>query len=398
MQDLLMLPLDTDAVDLPDSDQPLAERAETFCTTVPHRRPPYAKRNWGGTLHSLCSYQGKLKPAIAHFLVREFTQPGSRVLDPMCGVGTVPLEARRQGRVGVAADLSPLAVTVTKAKLVPVEAAEVLQLVESLEQWIARGPDTARLIDRNEAEFGLNGPISSYFHQDTLREVLLAREFFLRQGAVQSDAAAVVMSSVLHILHGNRPYALSRRSHPVTPFAPTGPTEYRPLLKLLRTRLDRVLPELGALAEASSPGEIFQTDFRTLDTQPVDAVITSPPFSRSVRFWSSNWMRLWFCGWSPDDFQNEPRRYLETQQRGSLQPYEDFAESMYRLLPAGGLLIMHLGETVHQNMAEGIVPWLESRFQIAHVGRECVADTESHGLVDKGATVAHWYLFAHRRP
>ena len=50
---------------LPSTDG-LAQRAAEFCETAPHRQDPFGRRNWGGTLHSLCSYQGKLKPAIGH--------------------------------------------------------------------------------------------------------------------------------------------------------------------------------------------------------------------------------------------------------------------------------------------------------------------------------------------
>lgn len=40
----------------------------------------------------------------------------------------------------------------------------------------------------------------------------------------------VVISALMHILHGNRPYALSRKSHPITPYAPTGDYIYKALL------------------------------------------------------------------------------------------------------------------------------------------------------------------------
>ena len=39
------------------------------------------------------------------------------VLDPLCGVGTIPFEACLQGRVGIGNDLSELAYVVTKPKL-----------------------------------------------------------------------------------------------------------------------------------------------------------------------------------------------------------------------------------------------------------------------------------------
>lgn len=382
-----------DLVAAPDADQDFAARALRFCETAPHRVGEFAKRNWGGPLHSLCSYQGKLKPSIARFLVEWFTQPGDRVLDPMGGVGSIPLEARRLGRVGISTDLSPLAVAVSRAKLEIFDEADVWRGLKDLETYIN---DPGANPDISQAQFGLNGPISAYFHEDTLREILLAREYFLNEQMDVSDAARdVIKSSLLHILHGNRPYALSRRSHPVTPFAPTGPTIYRPVGDALRVRLDRIVPHLKALELDGPAGEAHLTDFRKLDLdKPVDAVITSPPFSKSIRFWTSNWMRLWFAGWEPEDFKSEPNKFLEVEQKHHFDAYGEFAESMARVMKPGAPLIMHLGETATINMATAIQPQLSEHFDIRFVGRESVTDTESHGLRDKGSTVAHWYVFA----
>lgn len=382
-----------DVVPEPRPRDDVAGRALLFCESAPHRVREYSKRNWGGPLHSLCSYQGKLKPSIAHFLVQWFTNPGDRVLDPMGGVGTIPLEARRLGRVGIASDLSPLADAVARAKLEPFEVADVWQGLHHLEVYL-KDPNLSP--DVGEAEFGLNGPISAYFHEDTLREVLLARECFLQEEIDVPDAARdVIKSSLLHILHGNRPYALSRRSHPVTPFAPTGPAIYRPVIEAMRERLERIVPHLHALGADSPAGQAHLSDFRELKLdEPVDAIITSPPFSKSIRFWTSNWMRLWLAGWTPEDFKQQPKKFLEVEQRNHFDVYGEFAESMARLMKPKGLLVMHLGETATVNMAEAIRPLISKHFDIRFVGREAVTDTESHGLRDKGSTVAHWYIFA----
>ncbi|MGI8806371.1 MAG: hypothetical protein ACR2KK_00680 [Acidimicrobiales bacterium] len=375
----------------------LSDRAKVFCETTPYRREPFGRRNWGGLLHSLCSYQGKLKPSIAHFLVAWFTKPAERILDPMCGVGTIPLEARRLGRVGLGNDLSPLAACVTRAKVESFRSDDVQDIFDRLAKEIAVGPSLLDLEREVDVEFGLNGPIRSYFHAETLREILIARRFF-KENVAPSSARDVVLSSVLHILHGNRPYALSRRSHPVTPFAPSGEYEYRSLLTRLEVRLGRVVPELLALAASSAPGVASELDCRELVLDdPVDAVITSPPFAKSLRFWSMNWLRLWFAGWNRDEFVSEPTRYIDVQQRASMQPYAELAEAMHRVLRPGGLLILHLGETSSMNMAEVVSPKIAPWFEMAFAGRENVEDTESHGLRDKGATLAHWYLFAQRR-
>ncbi|MYA82162.1 MAG: SAM-dependent methyltransferase [Acidimicrobiales bacterium] len=385
-----------DAIAVPHGD--LAERASRFCGLAPYKSEPFCRRNWGGILHSLCSYQGKLKPSIAKFLIEWFTEPGDRVLDPMAGVGTIPLEARRQGRVGVGSDLSPLAASVTRAKLEPFDPSAVADLVADLKGRILEGPELSELTREVDVDFGLNGPIRSYFHEDTLREVLIARQAF-KEDLEPCPTRDVVFSSLLHILHGNRPYALSRRSHPVTPLAPSGPFEYRGVIERLETRLARVLPELEGLASGSLDGEAYEADCREVPVRcPVDAVITSPPFARSLRFWSSNWLRLWFTGWDRHDFDTEPQRYIDVQQRSGMGPYRELARAMHAMLRPDGLFILHLGETARVNMAAAIRPEIDPWFEIAYTGRENVEDTETHGLRDKGATVAHWYLFARRRP
>src|SRR5699024_6734079 len=56
----------------------------------------------------------------------------------------------------------------------------------------------------------------------------------------------------------------------------------------------------------------------------IDAVITSPPFAGSTRFYSSNWMRLWAAGWEPDDFRQRKTKFLEEQQKKGLSVYSKF--------------------------------------------------------------------------
>jgi putative RNA methylase family UPF0020 len=377
------------------SDEEVSSAALEFCETLPYRQAPYASRNWGGLLHSLCSYQGKLKPAIAHFLIRWFTAPGETVLDPMAGVGTIPLEARLQDRVGIAGDLSELAAVVSRAKLEAFRAHDVAAVMRKLESTL-QGANVSddTLIAQEHGSFGLNGQILDYFEQQTLREILLARRFFRPSLADPSPAEAIVLASLLHILHGNRPYALSRRSHPVTPFKPSGPTEYRSLVTGLKRRLARVVEPLSDLPSA---GHAYRADYQSLPLaeRSVDAVITSPPFAQSLRFFSTNWMRLWLCGWDPDDFRQRPDEFLERKQKTNFEDsYKGFLKSMHLLLRPGGLLVMHLGETRRMNMTEQVVPLLEDRFSVIHIGRECVAHTESHGLTDKGATLAHSFVFA----
>jgi Putative RNA methylase family UPF0020 len=380
----------------PLSDDYVTQRAALFVDRRPYALDPYAARNWGGRLHSLCSYQGKLKPSIAHFLVKWFTSPRSVVLDPMCGVGTIPLEARRQGRQALASDLSDLAVAVSRAKLESVDGTSCRGVLAELADHVANDDSTLdELVRSEEADFGLNGPITDYFHLETLRELLLARRFFATADVGRPEVACL-LTAVLHILHGNRPYALSRRSHPVTPLKPSGEFVYKPLIAHLERRLGDTLPDLEALPPE---GRAISADFAALpiDRGSVDTVITSPPFAQSLRFFSSNWMRLWFCGWKAADFKERPAGYMEAEQKRSFDAaYLRFFSAMHEVLAPEGLLLMHVGATRRFDMAEHLGRLLEPKFRLLYDGAEHLQDPESHGLVDKGSTVRHHFLFCRR--
>jgi hypothetical protein len=379
------------------SDKEISKKSEIFAKTLPHTLAPYSKRNWGGIGHSICSYQGKLKPSIGYFLIKEFTSQSSIVYDPLGGVGTIPFEARRQGRIGIASDLSPLAVSVCSSKLENIDADNLISTLKEIELWIlGYKPSNFESVD---VDFGLNGSVSDYFDPTTLFEIVAAREFFKsRREAGLTSSENFILTALLHILHGNRPYALSRNSHPITPFKPSGPTEYKNVISYVKRRLDRVVPYFLDLQDLTLSGSAFLSSYEDAELEvKADSIITSPPFVDSFRFWSSNWMRMWLAGWEPEDFTAKPKDFLETQQKTSMEKYRSFATVMSGQLKENGLLIMHLGVTKTRNMAEEIAELITKDFKLISIVQEDVRQTETHGLTDKGKkTTEHAYLFARK--
>jgi SAM-dependent methyltransferase len=379
-----------------EADDDLAREVAAFQVALPYRDDPYNSRMWGHRLHSLCSYQGKLKPALAHWLVRQFTAPGELVVDPLSGVGTIPFEAALLGRRSIANDLSPFAATVARAKVDPPPPAEAREALTRLGNAMAAATITDA--DVEAASFGLNATVRDYYHPDTLDEVLRARRVYL-DGQLTDRGAAFVWASLLHVLHGNRPYALSRTSHPITPFNPTGPFEYKSVIEKTLARMERAL--LTPLPDAFVAGRGIEGDFRNLtsvvdDTEEAAAVITSPPFL-GMRFDRPNWLRMWFCGWTADDFHKKSLHFLERQQTKSLSCYEDFYEVCAKLLRPNGLLIIHIGSGKKDRLVDGLRDLAKPRFRLIAETVEDVAALEQHGLSDKGnRTTSHHLLFFRR--
>ncbi|MDO4343264.1 MAG: DNA methyltransferase [Eubacteriales bacterium] len=369
--------------------------AQNFINTMPYKAAPYSGRNWGHPWHSLCSYHGKLKPAIAHFLVEQFTEPGDIIVDPLSGVGTIPLEACLQNRIGIGNDLSELAFCVTKAKVEKADEQDCIKVLDELQSYI----EQEKLSDVIAAQivkyenFGFNGKLPSYFHKDTYREILCTRNYFVPRIKTLSSAEAMVFSCLLHVLHGNRPYALSRNSHPLTPYAPTGDFVYKNVVEHVKDKLTASFQK-GEFDNYRF-GQAIYGDYQELSACNIsaDAVICSPPFADSIRFYMQNWMRLWLCGWEESDFKNADNAFLDQKQRRDFDVYISFFKMCYDILKPNGKVILHLGKTEKVDMAEELSRRAAPYFIEVYRGTESVQEIEKHGIKDKGSTVEHQYLF-----
>lgn len=363
----------------------------SFKEELPHQRGDFAKRNWGHPLHSLCSYQGKMKPSLAAHLVKTFVPVGGIMLDPFAGVGTIPFEAALRGAQAWAFDISPAALHIAAAKLGRPDAQACERTLNTLTEFLQQEQVTGAELSAAQA-IHFNGPLPDYFEQNTFREILLARRYF-HEHPPTTPAESLVLAALLHILHGNRPYALSRRSHPITPFAPTGDFEYRPLMPRLRDKVARslavVYPKEFATGQA-----IYQdaTSWWPQQVDRLDAIITSPPFFDSTRFYLANWMRLWFCGWEAADFRIRPLAFVDERQKTSFEIYEPIFRQARERLKRSGVMVLHLGKSNKCDMAQALARIASRWFAVADVFSESVAHCESHGIRDKGTVEEHQYL------
>lgn len=364
---------------------------ESFKSELPHQDHPFSKRNWGNSLHSLCSYQGKMKPSLAHHLVKTFVPHDGAILDIFAGVGTIPFEAALNGMTSFGFEISPAAYYIANAKVSIQTLEEVIPVMERLGRYLENTRLPAGEIEKH-GEFGFNSKLKDYFDPDTFREILLARNYFLENPPITSPEYLVI-SCLLHILHGNRPYALSRRSHPITPFSPRGEYIYKPLLQYLNNKVTRSLQV--ERPQGFKEGKIYLQDTTSWWPQEIDnldAIITSPPFFDSTRFYLSNWMRLWFCGWNGDDFQSKPHAFVDERQKASFDIYEPVFRQARERLRKGGVFVLHLGKSKKCDMADELLQISRRWFRTCDIYAENVEHCESHGIRDKGTVNCHQYL------
>jgi len=362
-----------------------------FKKELPHQKPPYSKRNWGHVRHSLCSYPGKMKPSIAYHLVKTFVPDNGSILDPFAGVGTIPFEAALQGKSSYGFDISPAAFAISSAKLQQPNENKCEEIINQLDQFIKSNKPTE--FEMNEVkEFGFNGKLIEYYEPKTLGEVILARRYF-QISSPDTPEMYFVFASLLHILHGNRPYALSRRSHPMTPYKPTGEYEYRPLVQKV---FDKVKSGFKVdLPGNFKSGKMFLQDATTWwprEINDLDAIITSPPFFDSTRYYLANWLRLWFSGWNQQDFKLRPLGFVDERQKLNFDVYVPILRQARERLKPNGVIVFHLGKSVKCDMAAELKKIAKFWFKSADIFDESVTHCESHGIRDKGTVTSHQYL------
>lgn len=265
-------------------------------------RPSKADRH---PLHSLCSYIGCFPPSVPAGILDKWVPKGGVVLDPFCGAGTTLMECLLRGHPSIGVDLNPLAVALSRAKTSHVTLDDVLDRIMALARAY-RG--------RADLE-GVPEGLHTIFHPRTLAQLAYLRE------ALRPDARedAFLIGAVLGIMHGkwrrdgttaylsiDMPNTFSMSPEYVRNFVKKHRLKQPPVdvFTQLRKRTRWLLREGGAPQSPRTTvihGDATQLPslFARHGLEPVDAIVTSPPYLGVLRYGAFNWIRLWFLGFQP---------------------------------------------------------------------------------------------------
>lgn len=297
-----------------------------------------AGKNWGSSLHRIMSRTGSFPPALARWVVKNFSRRGDVVLDPFSGKGTAPLEACLTERFGIGNDLAPEAYVVTRAKVNAVSFKEVRVWLENAAKLMR--PDAVSVYD-------VDDDVRVFYHPQTLKQILAVRELLLD---ADDDVSNFVKACMLGILHGSSEISLSVPSSHSFSMAPGYIRRYvakhglkRPVRNVLACLMKKAE---SVLADGLPPvrGAAFNTDALSLPLadESVDLVVTSPPYFNLQTYAWDNWLRLWFLG---HDYRDVGRRLFGTQ---SVSRYVEFMEKalseMFRVIRFGGFAVLVVGD------------------------------------------------------
>jgi SAM-dependent methyltransferase len=293
------------------------------------------------SLQQLSPYVGKLKSGMVRVLLNLYSKPGDFVLDPFSGSGVVPLESVLAGRRALANDLSPYAYTLTRGKLeTPGSEKKALEKVLPLLEIVERKAPTVDI--SNIPEW-----VQSFYHPDTLREILVAFE------TLKHEDEYFLTACLLGILHHVRPGFLSYPASHLVPYLRKAkyPPETYPKMYAFRDLRSRLIAKVKrAFRHSMLPVswekreyKIWQTNSMNLPIadNSADTIISSPPYFGALDYARDNRLRLWFLGC---ESWKELDATLTANQKVYLPQMSACLREMYRVLKPSGYCVLVLGD------------------------------------------------------
>ena len=328
-------------------------QAITITNSIPWKKRPYLTQSWGNWIHRMSSYCGRIKPAFAHWLISLYTAPNEIILDPFCGIGTVPLEANLLGRRSIGVDLNPYAYYIALAKMDRRPLKEYLNYLDNL-----------KIDFSNKKNNEVSDWAKLYYNKETLNEILHLVPRLIK------DKQFFILGCLLGISQGHRKGHLSKPCGNIVPYKPKldQNNEYRPATPILKDKVRRICQNGFNL---DPKGAIFLADSRKLplESNSIDVIISSPPYFNTLDYVTVNRLRMEILG-----IKEEERRKLKTD---LIQDFENYVNEMdkcilemRRVLKNGSKCILILGD-LHKgrtviNTADEIRKVMENRGFITH--------------------------------
>ncbi len=259
-------------------------------------------------LHLLAPYVGKVRPALAKYLIEKHCANGGVLCDPFCGSGTIPLEGWLNGQKVISSDLNLYAQILTKGKLNPPVSLEIA--LEKLEKYnkLVNINTSFHKIDKDDKW------VAGFFHPKTFQETIKWSK------VLQDNNEFFFLSCLLGILHHQRPGFLSYPSSHGAPYLRSNKYpiskfpemyEYRDVYSRLLKKVIRSLKNFPKLNFDIERLILFQNAYDEFPVNRINTIITSPPYMKSLTYARDNRLRLWFLGesdWKELDKEISPSK------------------------------------------------------------------------------------------
>lgn len=278
-------------------------------------------------------------PSIPLYFIKKYTSERDIVLDPFSGRGTTALEACMNNRHGIGNDRSPLAYVLTFAKVKSPGLRKLYRRIDALNTEYQKTKDK---IDDSEESWEIKMLYSDY----TLKQLIfLKRKLRWKSNNVDAFISALILG----IMHGNSDGYLSismPNTFSMSPNYIKGYVEKHKLERPKRNVFELLKRKIGNCYDQTPiAGKVYMGDARRIKrvkSGSVKLVVTSPPYTRVIRYGAFNWIRLWFLNKKADEVDKK----LHCSQ--SLPKYQKFMTEVLtetkRHLSTDGTAVFVIGD------------------------------------------------------
>ncbi len=291
--------------------------------------PPYSIQSWGSWMHRIGPYVGRIKPSFAHFLIKYVSKPNDVILDPFCGIGTIPTEAALMKRQSIGIDLNPYAYYIALAKTD--NKRDINELLKYLDKVKI---DTTGVNLKQIPDW-----VREYYNQETLKEIL----FLIKK--LKKDKQYFILGCLIGISQGHRVGHLSKPVAWTLPFKPRPDDkgEYREVIPRLKQKIERTY--INNFSHMSSIN-IHLADARKLplNDDSVDHIISSPPYYDTLDYVNSSRLRLAIAGYYDEVEKKKLKASLIQQYDTYLDEMKKTILEMNRVLKRKGFCVLIVGD------------------------------------------------------
>ena len=290
--------------------------------------------------HGVHKFPAKFFPELPRYLIQKYSVTGETVLDPMCGSGTVVLEAMLKDRIGIGIDIDPIARLITKVKTTPINPGFLINSARSLVERINE-IDSLPDFQPSIPEFHYR---ENWFRPFVLRELAIINESIDNPiSPKQSDTMfhdirdffRIVLSSIIRDVSNADPHCTRTvlRKKVVKNIRP-GDT-----LKKFSETLFRQCDSMCKFYDVSQAlnfkgvllpdGNALKTG---MDSDSIDLIITSPPYINAVDYPRTHQLEMYWLGLLGDGPLSRLKRTYIGTETVYKEEYEHLKTTGYKTL------------------------------------------------------------------
>lgn len=298
--------------------------------------------------HSYYRYIGKFPPQIPRELIKDYTEPGYKILDPMCGGGTTLIEAKLAGCDVVGCDVNPVSLLVSSVVSRKIDPEKIKSKFLELQKiTLLLDSDTLFHDNQNVKKIDLVGN-DKYFTDEAIEKISFLSNWI--STIKEKEVADFFELALLAILRQVSKANVKKMNVTID--------ENKKIKDVIQTYLKQVIKmidinmNLQNYYSNDTVVDIYNLDARKLpfDDSTFDMVIIHPPYLSNTAFSESTQLQLAVMGVNHKKIWKE-----ELKARGSyasvtdglrkyLVGWNSILKEAYRVLKIGGICAIENGD------------------------------------------------------